>query len=62
MKALSIICYLIGSILLIASCFTISVSTTWWVGGSAIALLIIGCVFQFNSVNHRHRVYVHHHQ
>ncbi|MDE6271533.1 MAG: hypothetical protein K2M31_00820 [Muribaculaceae bacterium] len=49
MKTLSIIFYVIGSILLIASCFTMSVATTWWLGGSAVVALIIGCVCQFNA-------------
>lgn len=49
MKTLSIIFYIIGSILLIASCFTTSVTATWWLGGIAVVALIVGCVFQFNS-------------
>lgn len=48
MKTLSILFYLIGSILLIASCFVTSVATTWWLGGSAVLALILGCVCQFN--------------
>ncbi len=40
MKTLSIISYLIGSILLIVSCFTTAVATTWWVGGIAVLFLI----------------------
>lgn len=54
MKTLSIIFYAIGSILLIASCFTLSVTTTWWLGGSAVVALIIGCICQFNS-NRQHQ-------
>lgn len=49
MKALSIICYAIGCILLIISCFTTSVAATWWLGGIAVVFLIGGCVFQFNT-------------
>lgn len=49
MKALSIISYVIGSILLIISCFTTGVALTWWLGGIAVLFLIIGCVFQFNA-------------
>lgn len=49
MKTLSIIFYIIGSILLIISCFTTSVSLTWWLGGIAVVCLIGGCIFQFNS-------------
>lgn len=49
MKALSIICYVIGSILLIISCFTSGVALTWWLGGIAVVFLIAGCVFQFNA-------------
>lgn len=48
MKALSIICYIIGAILLAASCFTNGVALTWWLGGAAVVLLILGCIFQFN--------------
>ncbi len=57
MKALSIIFYIIGSILLIASCFTVSVSATWWLGGTAVVALIIGCIFQYNSNRHNHILY-----
>ncbi|MDE5674417.1 MAG: hypothetical protein K2I16_01370 [Muribaculaceae bacterium] len=60
MKTLSIISYIIGSILLIISCFTTSVSTTWWLGGIAVVFLIAGCVFQFNS-NNDSQVYHHRH-
>lgn len=49
MKTLSIVFYILGSILLIVSCFTTGVALTWWLGGGAVVLLIIGCVFQFNS-------------
>lgn len=49
MKTLSIIFYLAGSILLIASCFVKNVSTDWWLGAAAVASLIIGCICQFNS-------------
>jgi len=48
MKALSIIFYVIGACLLIASCFTTTVSLTWWLGGISVVLLILGCVLQFN--------------
>lgn len=48
MKALSIICYVIGACLLVASCFTAGVALTWWLGGAAVVLLILGCVFQFH--------------
>ncbi|MDE5886212.1 MAG: hypothetical protein K2H46_01355 [Muribaculaceae bacterium] len=49
MKTLSIICYIIGSILLIVSCFTTSITVTWWLGGIAVFFLIVGCVCQFYS-------------
>jgi membrane protein implicated in regulation of membrane protease activity len=48
MKALSVICYIIGTCLLVASCFTSGVALTWWLGGGAVVLLILGCIFQFN--------------
>ncbi|MDE6810985.1 MAG: hypothetical protein K2J15_01400 [Muribaculaceae bacterium] len=48
MKTLSILFYVIGSILLIVSCFVQSVAATWWLGGSAVLALILGCVCQFN--------------
>lgn len=57
MKTLSILAYIIGSGLLIASCFTTGVSLTWALGGSAVVCLILGCVFQFRSAN---RKTVHH--
>lgn len=49
MKAMSIICYVIGDILMVISCFLTSTAATWWVGGSAVVLLIAGCVFQYND-------------
>lgn len=52
MKALSIAAYIIGSILLLVSCFTTGVSLTWWLGGISIAFLILGCVFQFKAKTH----------
>ncbi len=61
MKTLSIITYIIGSILLIISCFTVSVAATWWTGGIALLFLILGCIFQFNAnkqtdyLRHHHR-------
>lgn len=54
MKVLSIIFYIIGSVLLLASCFTTSISATWWLGGIAVVALIVGCVFQFNSNTRKH--------
>lgn len=53
MKTLSIIFYVIGSILLIVSCFTNSYSATWWLGGIAVVFLIGGCVCQFTSNSHK---------
>lgn len=53
MKILSIISYIVGFILLIISCFTTAVATTWWIGGIAVVFLILGCVFQFNSTKNR---------
>lgn len=47
MKTLSIIFYIIGSALLIASCFTTGVTVTWVLGGIAVVCLIIGCIMQF---------------
>ncbi len=58
MKTLSIFTYAIGFILLLASCFTTGVALTWWLGGLAVLLLIIGCIFQFNSMRH-HNDYSH---
>ena len=49
MKTLAIIFYIIGCGLLIASCFTSGVALTWWLGGSAVVSLIIGCICQYNS-------------
>ena len=68
MKALSILCYIIGSGLLIASCFTTGVAVTWALGGSAVLVLILGCIFQFNTnhesnaerVDHAHNIHHHH--
>lgn len=60
MKTLSILCYIIGSGLLIASCFTTGVAVTWALGGAAVLVLILGCVFQFNSNNTHHDDHIHH--
>ncbi len=49
MKALSIIFYTIGSILLVASCFVTSISLMWWLGGASVVCLIMGCVFQYKA-------------
>ncbi len=54
MYILSIISYVIGAILLGISCFTISVSVTWWLGGIAVFFLILGCVFQYNASKHKY--------
>lgn len=48
MKTLSILFYIIGSVLLVTSCFVTSISADWWLGGAAVVALIIGCIFQFN--------------
>ena len=48
MKALSVIFYAIGAGLLVASCFTTGMAVTWWLGGAAIVLIIIGCILQFS--------------
>lgn len=48
MKTLSNISYVLGAILLIISCFVTTIATTWWLGGIAIILLIVGAVFQYN--------------
>lgn len=55
MKTLSIIFYIIGSCLLIASCFTTGVAITWILGGAAVVCLIVGCIFQFNVTKKRQR-------
>lgn len=52
MKTLSILCYIIGSGLLIASCFTTGITLTWVLGGAAVVFLILGCIFQFNTSKH----------
>lgn len=59
MKAISIISYVLGSILLIISCFTTSVVTTWWLGGIAVLFLILGCIFQYNGS--KTKDFIHHH-
>lgn len=47
MKTLSILAYIIGSVLLIVSCFTAGVTLTWILGAVATVFLIIGCILQF---------------
>lgn len=51
MKALSVIFYIIGSALLIVSCFTTSIALIWWFGAFAVGTLICGCIFQYKA-NH----------
>lgn len=60
MKTLSILCYIIGSGLFIASCFTTDVTVTWILGGVSVIFLVLGCVFQFNTVNRQRRHSIHH--
>ncbi|MBD5370105.1 MAG: hypothetical protein HDR80_03020 [Bacteroides sp.] len=48
MKTLSILFYTLGAVLLLISCFVTSIASTWWLGGSAVVALILGCIFQFN--------------
>lgn len=60
MKALSLIFYVIGSILLIVSCFVTGVTETWWLGGLAIFSLILGCVFQFNATKSKDYIHYRH--
>ena len=57
MKTLSVLTYAIGFILLLVSCFTQGVTLTWWLGGLAVLFLIVGCIFQFNSMRNN---YSHH--
>lgn len=57
MKALSIIFYCIAGVLLIVSCFTASVTLTWWLGGAAVLALVIGCMFQYKAYRHRYARY-----
>lgn len=52
MKVLSILSYVIGSLLLIISCLTASVSATWVISGMAMVLLVAGCVFQYAVSKH----------
>ncbi|MBD5304158.1 MAG: hypothetical protein K2G53_09095 [Muribaculaceae bacterium] len=47
MKTAAIITYLIGSILLILSCLTVSATATWCLSGISMAILLTGCIFQF---------------
>lgn len=53
MKTLSILFYIIGSGLLIASCFTTGVTLIWILGGVAVVCLVLGCVFQFYTTNRK---------
>ncbi len=61
MKTLAIIFYAIGCILLLVTCFTTSITATWWLGGIAIATLIAGCIFQYNGNNQGQDHYHHSH-
>lgn len=60
MKTLSILGYVIGFILLLVSCFTTGVTLTWWLGGLAVLFLVVGCIFQFNSIKNNNS-YTHSH-
>lgn len=61
MKTLSILSYVIGSILLIISCFTSGVAATWWFGGIAVVFLVGGCIFQFQANKGNPSSYLHRH-
>lgn len=60
MKTLSLVSYIIGSILLIISCFTTGLTVTWILGGVAVICLIMGCVFQFNDTKRKQQAARHH--
>lgn len=60
MKALSIIFYIVGSVLLIVSCFTSGVTVTWVLGAIAVVALILGCIFQFKSTSKSAKFSPHH--
>lgn len=66
MRILSIIAYIIGSGLLITSCFIMNLNIIFWIGLLAVILLITGGILQFNTkeiVAHsyvRHDDYLHH--
>lgn len=53
MKTLAIILYIVGSGLLIASCFTTGIALTWWLGGAAVVALIAGCVCQYTASSNK---------
>lgn len=59
MKTLSIISYVIGSILLIISCFSTSTAAIWWFGVVSLVFLITGCVFQFNATKREYADHSH---
>ncbi|MBD5184439.1 MAG: intracellular growth attenuator family protein [Bacteroidales bacterium] len=61
MKTLSIIAYAVGFVLLLISCFTTGVALTWWMGGLAVLFLIVGCIFQFNSMRRNGSYYHRYH-
>lgn len=48
MKKMSVISYIVGSLLLLISCFTLNITLTWWLGAFAVLFLTLGCIFQFN--------------
>ena len=55
MKTLAIILYIVGSGLLIASCFTSDEALTWWLGGAAVVTLIAGCICQYTATSRNPR-------
>lgn len=57
MKTLSVIFYIIGSIMLIISCFLTGITATWIVGGISVILLILGCIFQFQDTKRKSPVH-----
>lgn len=58
MKTLSIIFYILGSALLIVSCFATSITLVWWFGALAVVTLICGCIFQYKANDHTCHKYV----
>lgn len=60
MKILSILAYVVGSLLLLTSCFIEDVVLTWWLGAISVVFLIAGCILQFHTNKPLSHTYAYH--
>ena len=57
MKILSVILYIIGTILLVDSCFSNNNNLVYWTAGISVICLVLGCIFQYFGINKKDKDY-----